>query len=140
MQFTSIIQKLGKFIVNPEIRNKIYQVMLTKPSLTSREIAIEVGVSESTFSKVMRSITRGNEYEIVRRAAGRFLQEFINAAEFWKLQITELERLKESTRDPKLILKIMNEQSDRYEKILFLARQGELLQTLRKINNMKPQN
>ena len=72
-------------------------------------------------------------------AAGMFIQEFANAAEFWKLQITELEKLKESTRDPKLILKIIREQSHRYENILVLARQGEVVQALRKINRMKSQ-
>ena len=139
MEFTSIIQRLGKFIVNPEIKNKIYQVMLSKPSLTQREIAEEVGVHESTVSRVIRSLTKGNDYQIATRAASKFLQEFVNAAEFWKLQITELEKLKEITEDSNLKLKIMREQSDRYEKILVLARQWEVIQIVRKINRMKSQ-
>ena len=133
------MQRLGRFIVNPEIKNKIYQVMLKKPSLTPEEIAKEVGVSQSTVSRLIHSLTKGNDYQIAAMAAGMFIQEFVNAAKFWKLQITELEKLKEITEDPKLKLKIMKEQSDRYEKILVLARQGEVIQIVRKINRMKSQ-
>ena len=73
MQFTSIMQRLGRFIVNPEIKNKIYQVMLNKPSLTPREIAKEVGVSQSTVSRLIHSLTKGNDYQICCHGGSNYM-------------------------------------------------------------------
>lgn len=71
----------------------------------------------------------------IAKVAGKFIQDFANTIEFWKLQITQLEHLKDRAKDLDTLMKIMREQSDRYEKILVLARQGELIEALRKLNH-----
>ena len=135
MQFTSIIQRLGKFIVNPEIKNKILQVMLGEPFLTQKEIADKVGVHKSTVSRAVAGTKKSNDYQLAKKAAGKFIEDFANTIEFWKLQITQLEQLKKTTQDTETISNIMREQSDRYEKILVLARQSEMIEALRKLNH-----
>lgn len=120
--------------MNPEIKASIYKLLLNEPTLTQREIANRVGVHESEVSKAIKKTATSVDYQLAMQVAGKFLQDFQKASDFWKLQVTELEQMKGETDDVGLKVKIMREQSDRYEKILFQARQGELVEGLRLIN------
>ena len=119
--------------MNHEIKNKISEVMLGEPFLTLKEIADRVGVHKSTVSRAVASTKKSKDYQLAAKVAGKFIQDFANIIEFWKLQITQLEQLKKTTEDVEIIIKIMCEQSDRYEKILVLARQAEIITILKKI-------
>ena len=109
--------------------------MLGEPFLTLKEIADKVGVHKSTVSRAVASTKKSKDYQLAAKVAGKFIQDFANTIEFWKLQITQLEELKKTTQDTQTIIKIMREQSDRYEKILVLARQSELIEALRKLSH-----
>lgn len=119
--------------MNPEIGKKIDELMLNEPFLPLKEIADKAGVGKSAASTAVAGTKTSPGHQRIAKAASNFLQDFANIIEFWKLQITELEHLKKTTQDTKTIIKIMREQSDRYEKILVLARQGEMIEALRKI-------
>ena len=119
--------------MNHEIKNKISKVMLGEPFLTLKEIADRIGVDKSAVSRAVASTKKSKDYQLAAKVAGKFIQDFANTIEFWKLQITQLEQLKKTTEDVEIIIKIMREQSDRYEKILVLARQAEIITILKKI-------
>jgi len=120
--------------VNDEIKQSVYLEKLKNPIIQQKEIAQKLGLSEPMVSRAMKSMMGTHDYTLRQMLAGKFLEEFQMASDYWKTQITLLEELKEES-DTETIIKLMKEQSDRWEKILFLARQGEAVEVMRLMKN-----
>ena len=119
-----------------ERKQRVYKLMLLEPAITQSEIAERLNLKPRTVSRIINKIVKSNDYQLAMSIAGKFIQDFVNASDYWKIQITELEHLKEklTDEDKELLVKIMKEQSELYGKILLLARQGELMAAIRKLN------
>jgi len=85
-------------------------------------------------SKALKSVMGTHDNPLRQMFAGKFLEEFQMATDYWKMQIKQLEDLKEDS-DTDTIINLMKEQPDRWEKILFLARQGEAVEVMRLMKN-----
>ena len=110
---------------------------LKNPICTQKEIGAKLGLKEYTVSRALKSMMGTHDYTLRQMLAGKFLEEFQMASDYWKLQIKQLEDLKKDGVDHDTMIKLMREQSDRWEKILFLARQGEAIEVMRKMKNGK---
>jgi len=120
--------------VKDEIKQSVYLERLKDPIATQKDLATKLGISESMVSRAMKSMMGTHDYTLRQMLAGKFLEEFQMASDYWKMQIKLLEDLKEES-DNETIIKLMKEQSDRWEKILFLARQGEAVEVMRLMKN-----
>ena len=136
-----------------EIKQLVYFERLKDPIASQKDLAIKLGLSESMVSRAIKSMMGTHDYQFRQLLAGKFLEEFQMASDYWKMQITQLENLKDSKKTifkkaadghvfPEEVelevddmMKIMKEQSDRWEKILFLARQGEAVEVMRLMKN-----
>ena len=118
-----------------EIINSVYLEKLKNPIIQQKEIANKLNVSEATVSRALKILLGSNDFKLGQMLAGKFLEEFQMATDYWKMQIKSLEELKDGEADTDTLLKIMKEQSDRWEKILFLARQGEAVEVMRLMKN-----
>ncbi len=116
------------------IKQSVYLERLKNPIATQKELSIKLGISESMVSRAMKSMIGTHDYQLRQLLAGKFLEEFQMATDYWKLQIKQLEDLKKES-DNETVIKLMKEQSDRWEKILFLARQGEAVEIMRLMKN-----
>ena len=117
-----------------EIKQSVYLERLKDPISAQKDLAIKLGISESMVSRAMKSMIGTHDYQLRQLLAGKFLEEFQMASDYWKMQIKLLEDLKKES-DNETIIKLMKEQSDRWEKILFLARQGEAVEVMRLMQN-----
>jgi len=120
--------------VKDAIKQSVYLERLKNPIATQKELSIKLGISESMVSRAMKSMIGTHDYQLRQLLAGKFLEEFQMATDYWKLQIKQLEDLKKES-DNETVIKLMKEQSDRWEKILFLARQGEAVEIMRLMKN-----
>lgn len=132
-----------------KIRSRQHDVhVLHLRGLSNKEISDKLGVSLSTVEKDLHEIRQQIKSWIEDfRSEGvysSFRDSYVQLEQIQK----ELWQKYRQEKDPKVQIKIldsladkitkfnyiMKEQSDRYEKILFHARQGELVEALRLIN------
>ena len=120
--------------VNHAISELVYLERLKDPTISQKQIAFKLNLTESKVSRALKKLFASHDFKLGQMVAGKFLEEFQMASDYWKLQIKDLELLKDE-EDIELKIKIMKEQSDRWEKILYLARQGEAVETMRLMKN-----
>jgi len=109
---------------------------LVHPSYTDTQIAKLVSVSYPTVQKYREEHLSKMDVEFIKMTAGRFIMEFGEASDYWKLQIEELENLK-TDLEPMDILAICKQQAQLREKILFLAAQGEVREVIKVMRSGK---
>jgi len=108
--------------------------------LTYREIAEELNLSASTVSRAIDKITKSHDYQIGISTISTFLEEYQRAADFFKMQIGQLEKRKDT--DPDNFYKIMDMQMERMALVVQLVGQGKVamaLKELRDNNNIQLQ-
>ena len=129
-----------------ERAHKIYALEVKGYKQT--EIAQKMKLSESTVSKEIKKITKSREYQLGVYSVNTFMEMFQRAQDFWNNQNTEYEELieevnkikidtKDKNRLSKLISKvdaisrIKEKQDKNMERILLLAKQGEIVLALK---------
>lgn len=135
--------------MNQEIKEQAY--ILSLKGQTEREIAKELNLSPATVHRAISSVTTSHDYQLAMMSISLFLEDMRRAADFWKLQNREIEQIKNSVmalreevdskgrplvrgdRVLELVLKCMDMQSDRMQKVVELARQGEVALALREV-------
>ena len=79
-----------------EIKQSVYLERLKDPISTQKDLAIKLGISESMVSRAMKSMMGTHDYQLRQLLAGKFLEEFQMASDYWKMQIKLLEDLKKN--------------------------------------------
>lgn len=140
--------------MNDEQKQLVYECWLEHPTWSHRQIANKTGLSRWQVQRTIQKFLTSVDHKLGQAIASKFLVEFQKASDFWKLQMTELQDMKEHGKktiykvnkegktyaeevrlDSSDIIRIMNEQSTRVEKILLLASQGELVQAIKMLAN-----
>lgn len=127
----------------------VKEAFLRYPTKSDNDIAKITGISQPQISKYRKEYSINIDQEFIAITAGKFIMEFSQAADYWKLQIEELELLKSSKKtifktgadgqkfpdevdlEPMDILAICKQQTVLREKILFLAAQGEVREVIK---------
>jgi hypothetical protein len=126
------------------------KAFLKYPTKSDNEIAKIIGVSQPQVSKYRKEYSLAIDTEFIAITAGKFIHEFSEAAEHWKILIDELEELKggkktiiklnadsggyfksEVDLEPLDKLQIIREQANLRARILFLASQGEVREVIK---------
>jgi transcriptional regulator with XRE-family HTH domain len=82
--------------VKDEIKQSVYLERLKDTISTQKDLAIKLGISESMVSRAMKSMMGTHDYQLRQLLAGKFLEEFQMASDYWKMQIKLLEDLKKN--------------------------------------------
>lgn len=77
-----------------ELKQTVYRATLQWPTKSDRQIAEDVGVSRALVWKSRIKMIKAIDYTLAREVAGKFLVEFQQAADYFKMQIEELEKRK----------------------------------------------
>ncbi len=123
---------------------------LKYPTKSDNEIAKIIGVSQPQVSKYRKIYDLQIDTEFIAITAGKFIHEFSEAADHWKILIDELEALKTGKKtvikqnsdtggffkaevdlEPLDKLQIIREQANLRSRILFLASQGEVREVIK---------
>ena len=123
---------------------------LKYPTKSDNEIAKIIGVSQPVVSKYRREHDLAIDTEFIAITAGKFIHEFSQASDHWKVLIEELEALKNGKKtiikqnaetggffksevdlEPLDKLQIIREQANLRSRILFLASQGEVREVIK---------
>lgn len=126
------------------------EAFLKHPTKSDNDIAKITGISQPMISKYRKMYTILIDQEFIAITAGKFIQEFAQAADHWKILIDELEALKQGKKtiikqnpetggyfksevdlEPLDKLALIKEQSNLRARILFLASQGEVREVLK---------
>ena len=125
------------------------------PTLSDRQLALKIKISNTTVSMYRKKYDESIDAEFLAITAGKFINEFGKASDYWKLQIDELEKLKDSTKtiykkgknsksyavqvalEPSDILAIVKHQTDLRKNILYLASQGEVKEVIKVMRSGK---
>lgn len=132
------MQVLG---VKPEIMQEVYLERLQNPLVSQKQIGVNLNLSESTVSRALKKQLGSHDFKLGQMLSGKFLEEFQMASDYWKMQISRFEELKKKdengfpTIEFEKELELMKQQSQLWEKILFLARQGEAVEVMRLMKN-----
>jgi hypothetical protein len=136
-----------------ELQKAVYKDVLTYPTRTNQEHADSLGVSVSTIKRAKKKLLLALDYEIARSIAGKFLADFQQASDYFKLQIERLEELKDKEKTvffkgpegqsvPKTVpleamdlLAIEKHQTELWKDIVFLARQSEAVEIIKGIQD-----
>lgn len=121
--------------MNPEIKEQCYLLSLT--NLSQKEIAQKLNLSEATVSRAINSVTASHDYQLAMKTVAHFLEDYLRADDFFKMQIAELERKKE--QDPENYYRIMDMQKARVESIVQLVGQGRVVMALKALKDGKLQ-
>ena len=105
--------------------------------LTYREIGDELNLSASTVSRAIDKITKSHDYQLGISTISTFLEEYQRAADFFKMQIGQLEKYK--SVDPENIYKIMDMQMERMALVVQLIGQGKVVMALKALRDGKLQ-
>jgi len=123
---------------------------LKYPTKSDNEIAKITGISQPMISKYRKEYNISIDKEFIAIVAGKFISEFGQAVDHWKILIDELEALKLSNKtvikqnsetggyfqaevnlEPIEKLQLIKEQSNLRARILFLASQGEVREVIK---------
>lgn len=125
------------------------EAFLKYPTKSDQEIHRLTKISQPTISKYRKEYSLQIDTEFVAIVAGKFILEFGQAVDHWKLLIDELEVLKQGKKtvfkkkedgtfypeevdlDPLDKLALIKEQSNLRARILFLASQGEVREVIK---------
>lgn len=131
-------------------RQKIlHDAFLKYPTKSDQQISKIISVSQPTVSKYRKEYLISIDTEFIAIIAGKFISEFGQAMDHWKLLIDEIEDLKKQSKtimlkdengnyyeedvdlSPLEKLPLIHEQAQLREKILFLASQGEVREVIK---------
>lgn len=120
------------------------------PIKSDHEIAKLVKISQPTVSKYRKEHALAIDAEFIAIVAGKFIQEYGEAVDHWKVLIDELETLKKTKKtvfkqnsetkgyfteevdlDAMEKLQLVREQANLRARILFLASQGEVREVIK---------
>lgn len=120
------------------------------PHKSDRAISRIIGISQPVVSKYRKENNDIINKQFVSEVAGRFILEFGDAVDYWKMQIDELEELKTGEKqvikqnsenggyfqakmplEPMEKLQIIKEQANLRARILFIASQGEVREVIK---------
>ena len=138
-----------------EKKNQIYKTIVEHPALSDYEVARKIkGVSRSTVQRSRLKFIEKLDYELAKNVAGKFLADFQQASDYFKLQIERLENLKKEKKtiqrnnmttgkvetkkidlEPMDVLAIEKQQTELWKNIIFLARQSEAVEVMKLIQN-----
>ncbi len=126
------------------------EAFLKYPTKSDREIARMTNISQPTISKFRKEYSLQIDSEFIAVTAGKFIHEFGQAIDHWKVLINELEELKNGKKtiikqntdtggffksevdlEPLDKLALIKEQSNLRARILFLAGQGEVREVIK---------
>ena len=126
------------------------EAFLKYPTKSDHEIAKIVKISQPTISKYRKEHALAIDTEFISIVAGKFIFEFGEAIQHWKLLIEELELLKTGKKtiikqnaetggffksevdlEPMDKLQLIKEQGTLRSRILFLASQGEVREVIK---------
>ena len=127
------------------IQRKLKDLFLLHPTKSNKAIGIMAGISRRTIGKYRKIYDEQIDQEFVSMTAGKFINEFGKAIDYWKLQIDELEKLKNIKQSIILkngnitqirlsameILAICKQQAELRKYIIFLGSQGEVREVLK---------
>jgi len=135
------------------IQRDIYQMMITYPTKSDRQIALDLNLSNSTVSKYRKKLIVGINYEMARNVSGKFLQHFQMASDYFMQQIENIEQLKKKKNNivttddegnkkmmtiplnPLELAALERQQTDLWSKIIYLCRQSEAIEIINLIQN-----
>lgn len=135
------------------IQRDIYQLMITYPTKSDRQIAIDLNLSNSTVSKYRKKLIVGINYEMARNVSAKFLTHFQMASDYFMMQIENIEKLKQKKNNvvtvaedgtkkmltiplnPLELASLEKQQTDLWSKIVFLCRQSEAIEIINLIQN-----
>lgn len=138
-----------------EKKLQVYRTIIEHPALSDYEVADKLkGVSRSTVNLCRKQFIEKLDYELARNVAGKFLADFQQASDYFKVQIERLENLKKEKKtiqrnnvttgkieskkielEPMDILAIEKQQTELWKNIIFLARQSEAVEVMKLIQN-----
>lgn len=123
---------------------------LKYPTKSDNDIAKLTGISQPMISTYRKEYNISIDKEFIALVAGKFISEFGQAIDHWKILIEELEVLKSSKKivikqnsetggyfqaevnlEPIEKLQLIREQSNLRARILFLASQGEVREIIK---------
>lgn len=84
-----------------ELKEQAYQVMLKNPAWGDEEIASDIGIGRSTVWRLRKKLIGKIDWELAQRIAGQFLTDYQLASDYFKQQITDLERIKQEREESK---------------------------------------
>lgn len=126
-------------------QNNLKNLFLLYPTATNQKMCEMSGLSKPTVKRYRKTYNEQIDQEFISRTAGKFINEFGKAIDYWKLQIDELECLKNKKQtiilkdgDEMLaplsameILAICKQQAELRKYIIFLGSQGEVREVLK---------
>ena len=122
---------------------------LRYPTKSDLQISKIISISQPTVSKYRKEYLISIDTEFIAITAGKFISEFGQAMDHWKILIDEIEDLKKQSKtimlkdengnnyeedidlSPLEKLPLIHEQAQLREKILFLASQGEVREVIK---------
>lgn len=69
--------------------------MIKYPAKTDDKIASDIGIGRSTVWRLRQKLIGKIDWELAQRISGQFLTDFQTASDYYKLQIQELEDMKQ---------------------------------------------
>lgn len=132
-----------------EKHKRCKEAFLKYPTKSDTEIGKIIGVSQPIVSKYRKEYSLQIDTEFVAIIAGKFIMEFGQAVDHWKLLIDEIEENKHKKKtivrqnpeggyftsevelEPMEILAMEKEQANLRARILFLASQGEVREVIK---------
>lgn len=126
-------------------KNMLRDLFLLHPTKSNPVLSKMTGISEPTIGKYRKLYDEQVDHEFITMTAGKFISEFGKAIDYWKLQIDELEKLKNKKqivilKDGKSsevylsameILAICKQQAELRKYIVFLGSQGEVREVIK---------
>lgn len=105
--------------------------------LSYDEIGDQLNLSKATVCRAIAKITKSHDYQLALSTVATFLEEYQRAQDFFKYQMAQLEKRKES--DPENYYKIMDMQMERMAMIVQLVGQGRIVMALKAMKDGKLQ-
>lgn len=78
-----------------ELKELAFHQMIKFPAKSDADIASDIGIGRSTVWRIRQKLIGKIDWELAQRIAGQFLQDYQMASDYYKLQIQELEEMKQ---------------------------------------------
>ena len=122
---------IGMVKLSQKTLEALKKLFLYSPTKTDNDIAKITGISQPTVSKYRKIYDEHIDQEFISITAGRFINEFGKAIDYWKLQIDRCEELYKKCKTPMEKLAVIRHQTKLRENIIFLGSQGEVREVIK---------